>query len=282
MSTIAEMKKARKPVIWQTKYSKPYCEIITITPEMAQYAIDHKERNRVLNERRVLCLGNNIHNALWQLNGETIKFDIDGMMFDGNHRLHACATSGVSIESVVVYGLSKSAVKTVDIGRQRTAVDMAGYYDIKNAALATSAARCCLIIKSRATLLKSPLIQESINYVLEHPELQESAACGQCVAVPPSILAAITYILKYVLKEDDNADAVAAAVQKGQSDRNDCPLICFQQYSLTKRTKAIRLERRYALFGLIHAVNLYRKGKPARRVVLPSYEELDGLDLDKL
>lgn len=57
------------------------------------------------------------------LNGETIKFDKDGKLLDGQHRLAAIVMSGVTKLIYVAYNVPRSAIITIDTGRNRSFSD---------------------------------------------------------------------------------------------------------------------------------------------------------------
>ena len=52
-----------------------------------------------------------------------IGFDILGRLRDAHHRLHACIKSGVSFQSVVVFGMRTDAYEVTDTGMLRTYAD---------------------------------------------------------------------------------------------------------------------------------------------------------------
>jgi hypothetical protein len=68
----------------------------------------------------------------WKPNGETIKFTMDGVLLDGQHRLAAVALAGVGIETTVVWGLDPDCFDTIDSGRPRSAADMLAIQGIPN------------------------------------------------------------------------------------------------------------------------------------------------------
>lgn len=76
----------------------------------------------------------------WRLNGQGWSFDTDGILVDGQHRAHAVVKSGVTIETLITYGLSPGIRPTVDEGIKRRFQDdlaMAGVANVHvNAALA--------------------------------------------------------------------------------------------------------------------------------------------------
>ena len=63
-------------------------------------------------------------NGLWQI-ADAIKFDLNGMLCDGQHRLSAVILAKISIDFLVIVGFSPDAAVVIDKGRNRTFVDSA-------------------------------------------------------------------------------------------------------------------------------------------------------------
>jgi hypothetical protein len=95
-----------------------------ITPQLARKWLRGNQRNRNLRRPRVRDLAAAMTRGEWRLNGETIKIAEDGTLLDGQHRLTAISESGVTIESLVVFGLPREAQDTVDTGRRRRLADV--------------------------------------------------------------------------------------------------------------------------------------------------------------
>mgnify|MGYP000517583782 CR=1 FL=1 len=66
-----------------------------ITPQMACEMLKKQRNVRVLKRKEVERYVRALKRG-WKLNGETIKFDKDGYLIDGQHRLTACAESGIA------------------------------------------------------------------------------------------------------------------------------------------------------------------------------------------
>jgi hypothetical protein len=98
-------------------------KVKSITPELAQKWLASSQGNRTIRSEAVASLVNQMKSGLFSLNGESIIFDEAGTLIDGHHRLMAIALSNKSIESVVVHGVEKSAVFTLDAGLARTMGD---------------------------------------------------------------------------------------------------------------------------------------------------------------
>lgn len=126
-----------------SKHGRPYCRIEIITPEKALKWLQTQAKNRPLKEAKVLKLVTIIMTGLWRLNGETIKFNSDGQLEDGQHRLQAIVRTGVRVESFVVYGLPKYVTRdgqedaidvfdTIDRNTVRTNSDILARHEVAN------------------------------------------------------------------------------------------------------------------------------------------------------
>lgn len=103
--------------------SKITADIENISPAEAKKMLGKNDNNRHLREKLVNHYVRQIQNNAWEINGETIKVAQDGLLLDGQHRLSAIVKSGKSVEFLVVRGLPKSVMPTIDIGRSRTVGD---------------------------------------------------------------------------------------------------------------------------------------------------------------
>lgn len=96
--------------------------IETITPEMALNYLKRNNSNRPISKSKVDLYAYVMSHGAWQLNGETIVFDVDGNLKNGQHRLLAIIKCGKPIKFVVVRDISKKA-NIYDRGRSRSATD---------------------------------------------------------------------------------------------------------------------------------------------------------------
>jgi hypothetical protein len=105
----------------RTQPRSAQASLVRVTPEMAADWLEQNEKNRTLSKGVVGQLVDDIRHDRWVLNGETIKFDINGRLIDGQHRLHAVVQSNTPVDMMVIRGLSPESQLTIDIGRPRTA-----------------------------------------------------------------------------------------------------------------------------------------------------------------
>lgn len=110
----------------------------TITPQKADWYLKFNKRNRPVSRAHVLWLAKEMKEGKWVLNGEPIKFDNEGNLMDGQHRLLAVIESDTSVPFLVVRGIPKSFFWTLDTGKNRSNSDVFNLNGISNAACVSS------------------------------------------------------------------------------------------------------------------------------------------------
>lgn len=99
--------------------------IVTVTPQLASdWLATSGDNYRPCDDRAVRKLVSDMREGRFNgLNGETVKFDQDNRLEDGQHRLTAIVKSGLAQRLIVVSGVEPDAVKTIDIGKPRSLAD---------------------------------------------------------------------------------------------------------------------------------------------------------------
>ena len=95
---------------------------VIITPTLAAQYLATSKGNRDLRKSHVALLAKQMTDGLFVYNGDVIRFDTDGCLCDGHHRLTAVVDSGVSIVTDIVT-VSDAAKCTIDKGVGRTLGD---------------------------------------------------------------------------------------------------------------------------------------------------------------
>lgn len=125
MNTVVQLKPTRKPEV----------VLETITPAQAAKWLQTMVNNRTLSQAKAIEYAIAMDDARWVINGETIKFDAEGRLFDGQHRLQGCVLADKAFKSYVAYGITdQDAFSTVDVGKNRSHGDVfsiAGYPSCK-------------------------------------------------------------------------------------------------------------------------------------------------------
>lgn len=96
---------------------------VVVTPDLAKTWLRNNKKNRPVSRRTVSRYAGAMSRGEWVFNGDAIRFDKEGNILDGQHRLHAVIDSDSEIEQLVVKGIERSAFATIDENKPRTAAD---------------------------------------------------------------------------------------------------------------------------------------------------------------
>lgn len=136
--------------------------VVRVTPEIAERWLKNNGKNRKLSIVHAKKLAAVMAAGKWSLNGQTISFDDQGRLLDGQHRLTAIVLSGVPVDmAVATEVVDERAFQTYDaIQLKRGASQIARMMaPIKNATKVASAARIIMAWEAAATY------SEFINYL---------------------------------------------------------------------------------------------------------------------
>ncbi len=99
-------------------------ERLVITPAIAKMILDDRNpTNRAVKKGQVAFLVDQLKKGLWKENGETLIFDADGDLLDGQHRLTACVISGISFATLVSFGMPSEVYTTIGRSVKRGPAD---------------------------------------------------------------------------------------------------------------------------------------------------------------
>lgn len=101
----------------------PRIKLKEITPVLAAKWLERNTVNRPMSQGLVRKYAADMERGRWDINGETIKLSINGELLDGQHRLRACIVADKPFKSMVAMDLPATAIKSVDIGRNRSFSD---------------------------------------------------------------------------------------------------------------------------------------------------------------
>jgi hypothetical protein len=267
----------------------PVAEIVSVTPRLANEWLKSMVANRPLSDKKVMEYAIAIDQGQWVLNGETIKFDKDGHLFDGQHRLRAGILADKAFLSHVVRGIEDpNAFATVDTGKARTAKDVFGIAGWQNNAIASGAALVLYAVehkrlgwggivgsysKGGATGISARLRRGAKLDVVSRDELYKFAVgieqeLAQAVryangshagrVMPRTSIAALYYMFRQ--KSATDADRFFTDLGEGVGLQKQDPVYVLRE-RLLRAKKDARLTR-WAILGFaIKAWNARRAGK---------------------
>jgi hypothetical protein len=254
---------------------------MTITPDIARSWLDTNTHNRTLHDERVRTYARDIRDGNWYLSGDAIKFDRDGTMLDGQHRLWAVVEADRAIESLVVFGVAPEAQKVMDTGRKRSATDMLtleGEDDAKTLAAAITLA----IFWGRATKdgdqLKLPrgnafsvTHSEVLEFLAGHPDIRDAVKAAHNYRVPnvsPAVRAFVLWKLRQVnYSAADTFLSDMATMNLGGAGDPRAALVRRLTNAAAQRE---RLERSVVVVMMFRTWNAWRTGKSIAKALTRS------------
>lgn len=239
-------------------------EIATITPETAKQWLGQNAKNRKMAAGTVQKYARDMKSGKWQLTGDSIKFDADNQLLDGQHRLQACVQADTAFQTFVVYGLPSQAQDVMDIGKVRRADDVLKLKGLHNATATVSALR--ILLSEREELSKANAHSYSTAQILaaleKHPKITR-------YLMPPGSLPRgisvgqvgyINYVASEFMKASGSAEAMISVLKTGVPAYPGDPIHAYRERIIrTNDSDALTIKRESRWWTLKHAFNLFAK-----------------------
>lgn len=95
-----------------------------VTPDKAkEYLFFNRDNNRNKKLSNINGLAEDIRNGNWTIDNNSICFDTNGELIDGQNRLYAIIKAGIPVPTFVRRGLIPKSMQTIDSGTSRTLHD---------------------------------------------------------------------------------------------------------------------------------------------------------------
>lgn len=158
--------------------------VITVTPDIARAWLETMRTNRPLRKHQVGIWAIKIQRDMWDETGESIKFDWDGNLMDGQHRLNAVIEAGKAVKMDVDFGLDPKIFDSLDTGLVRNNRDALSLAGEKNTFFVSSALNIVMVIEA-GILLRHTRVSPDNSSKLEaldiHPGIRNSIGIGRKV-----------------------------------------------------------------------------------------------------
>ncbi len=139
---------------------EPTAIFLDITPAIAKEMLEHNTNNRNLRRRRVSNLAQEMSRKQWLTTGEAIKFDVKGVLIDGQHRLEGCVEAKTTLkQQLVVTGLAEETFSVIDSGMKRTANDILSSAGIANGSAIAPVAKLVGVVQAGMNPYRSDVRQ---------------------------------------------------------------------------------------------------------------------------
>lgn len=240
----------------------------TITPEEAHNILQNNIVNRPLSKKHVQFLTNEIEKENWKVNGETIKFDEEGKLVDGQHRLHASIAADMPIQTYVIYDVPKDCFPTYDSGKKRTAGDSLHHMGEKNCFLLAAICRW-VYIWERNIVLSATIVsnQEIIKTLEEYPEIRESvriANNNRRKLIPSSVAAFIYFATSKSDKQ--KAEKFFKMITTGAEIPSGSPVLLLLKKLIENKTNTAKLKSLEICALTIKTWNAYKEDRNIQKL----------------
>lgn len=187
--------------------------VFTITPDVAVAILDGKNNNnRPKSAAEVKKLADHMSARKWNLTGDTIKFSESGILLDGQHRLSACAQSGVEFKTHIVFGIADGAFDFLDVGKKRTPAHVLSIAGYVNAGRLAGAIRWAYLLDENRVKLRDTLEPTQVLQLARgrYADLGAFLPMGQAInKVSPLITDTIASAIIYYLHKKNPQKAIA-------------------------------------------------------------------------
>lgn len=245
-------------------------EIVTVTPETAAKWLGQNHGNRNVRILKVKAYARDMRNGKWMTSGDSIKFDWNGRLIDGQHRLEAVIESGATVRILVARGLDPRVQDVLDVNVRRSNADALRFNGFEHnqdtiAAIAKIANARELGFLRIATSSHIPELTnaEVIEWAEAHPEALNAAALARRTArgigATPSALGYAIWRLEQIdpLDATEFILSMAEARTNGSGDPRLTLLRTFNRLKQDGRKLTPALQLRY----IFAAWNAWREGR---------------------
>ena len=174
-----------------------------VTPELANYLLGLNVSNyRNLNSNRVNMYASDMVNGKWQKNGEPVVIGKNGILQNGQHRLHGVVKSGTTIQMYLIFDADVTVV--YDGGAQRT---LSSWFKYEQLSVST------FNVATAKLLVKYGLNDESMgnvfirDYILENYEYLKKAESIVTTSGTTGRKAACAAVVYSLLKNGEISEA---------------------------------------------------------------------------
>lgn len=203
---------------------------VLITPAVAEKLLSDPPKNqRKLKPRVVAKYVADMLAKQWDENGETIKLNDQGQVIDGQHRLHAVIESNTEQWMLMVRGVPRKVMSTIDQGSPRTPGDVFGIAGLSNASAKAAIARVLMQVERAHANGSIPAARFSTVAVLAYgqkrlQELELGVEIRNKIHVNMRLAATIAGTLLYLRRfAPEKAETFTQAIIEGSGLRSGSP-----------------------------------------------------------
>ena len=240
--------------------------LVTVTPAIAEAWLTRNKKNRPINRRVLNEYKRQIEEGKWKINGETIIFDQNGWMINGQHRLNAILETGHSIDCYVIFDVDSGSFATLDSGSKRKTAQVFSLSGEQNCVALSAAIGVAWKFDRKLDpwLSIRPTATEAAYWLEENPSIRESVEI--CIQNTGSlgygaVLAGFHFIASKL--DRDAADGFIRSLGSGANLDEGNPILLLRNrlMSIKANKKGLGLHNHIILAMTIKSWNFIREGR---------------------
>lgn len=260
---------------------KPTATIIYVDPEMAQRVLAKNTRNRPISEMHVERLMGEMVSGRWKYNGEAIKWSVDDVLLDGQHRLTALSRMPKDFQAIpflVVRGLPTGVQDTMDQGRTRSAGDQLSIDGLVGTNGKDFAAAIRVYIQwtsgglfgdqKKATVSNPKVVEWAKNHSIEM-SIMEDIWCEQMRRVKCRRSLVLAILLHFRLVDGEAAREFEAGLLTGAGLDEGNPILTLRERLDRIKTQGLKIPDRDYIAFFVMAWNAWRQGRTMTKFQRP-------------
>lgn len=240
---------------------------VTVTPKLAIQWLKTNKKNRPTSGVTVTRYAIDIAANKWILTGDAIRFNGNGALIDGQHRLRAVIKANKSIPCLVIRNVPGAAFDVLDTGKNRNYRDTLVLYGAGNshgfASAVAWAARLSLYPAMGVHVLRGGLSNRDVHeYWERHKDIENSEKFGKLaryVLGSEGMSAGLHYLFHLI--DPALADTYMLALAEGESLNREHPAFHIRDRMIKNRVSKTKLPRKDVAAMIIKGWNVLRTGK---------------------
>lgn len=273
------------------KVSQIRREYVCITPDIARKYLEKNDRNRSVRRQFVRALSRAIAAGEYHYDGNPIKFDWNGSLVDGQHRLIAISEGDTPVYSEVLYGLDPDAIETIDSGISRSCADVLAVSGVvrTNTKMVATAARWVFNYglgkmwqKGKYTMSNKKVLE----LVRETPELIEESKFITRLKKPYPLSSGVALFLYHEFRQFDEEGAEKFFLQLFNGENISAKDLVFHLRNILLKqltARMGRMELSIKVMLTIRCWNLIQSGNKKRvRSEAGLLRDIDSLEYIKI
>lgn len=252
-------------------------KVIMTDAPMAKRWLTKNTRNRKMRTTTVQRYRSDMEGGRWTFAADPIRFDADGSLIDGQHRLAALAeTEGITLPMLVVRGLPEDAQSVMDQGARRTPGDQLALKGVKDANAVAAAVKQYLIWREGLLFRDNKVVQATITtprieeWVDANPvplaNFQQIIGLTKQNDAPPSIAGAAA--IRFMQVDAASAVEFFTLLARGAGTEGH-PIVTLDKRLQRNRREGLKMTGRDYLSLFILAWNAWRDGRQMAKFQRP-------------